>query len=486
MVFLLLLLPPLAAAALAFLVRPFTRLVAWAGAALSVVSLAAALALALGATSGGEPLVFGPGDFLRADALSALAALAVAFAAALVLALGPGLARRDDLGHAQLRRYHIFANLFVFTMLFAVTANNVGFMWVAIEATTITSAVLIPLRVSKGSVEASWKYILIGSVGIAIAFLGTVVAYFNFATLVGHAEDALNWPVLVASAPRLQPEVLRFAFALLLVGYGTKAGLAPMHTWKPDAYGEAPPALSALMSSALFAVAIYAIARWKIVVDASARDGFSDTLLVALGLLSLGIAALSVVMQRNYKRMLAYSSVEHAGLVCIGLGLGPLGAFAAMLHLLNHTAAKSSMFLLAGRIERGYGSPLIADTGGLLRAMPITGGLFAAGLFALLGAPPFGIFFSELALFRAGFATGRYGVMAATLLLLAVAFIAFLTHANRMLYGEPPAAAAGAQDVGGWRLVPFVLALAVLVTLGAAVPGPVTSLLDRTVEVLTR
>src|SRR5215510_6138992 len=404
MTFLFLLFPSLIAAALAASVRAYRALVGWVNATLSLVALGAAIVFAGHAARGAAAPTFGPGELLRADGLSALMMVCVAAVASLALFLSPGFGRESQHGPSQLRRYQFFINLFIFSMLLTVSANNVGVMWIAIEATTIFSAMIIPLTLTKSSVEASWKYILICSVGIALAFAGTVLGYFDFVSLSGRAENALNWPVLLASAPLLHPEVMKLAFVFLLVGYGTKAGIAPMHTWKPDAYGEAPPALAALMSSALFAVAMYAILRWKVVADAAIKDHYADNLLLALGLLSLAIAAFSVAQSRNYKRMLAYSSVEHTGLICFGLGLGAAGVFAALLHLVNHTAAKSLMFFLAGDIERKYGSSAIKQARGLLTVAPWTGGLFAAGLLALLGLPPFGLFISEFSLFRAGFA----------------------------------------------------------------------------------
>ena len=216
----------------------------------------------------GEVPTWGPGEILRVDALSALLALCVTFVAALAAWLGPGLGADEGLDGARVRRFRIFANLFAFTMLAAVTTNNVAVMWVAIEATTITSAVLIPLHVTKASVEASWKYILIGSVGIALAFVGTVLAYFDFVSLAGaHGSALLNWTVLRAEAGAMHPQVIQLAFVFILIGYGTKAGLAPMHTWLPDAHSEAPAPLSAMMSGVLLAVALYAILRWKAVVE---------------------------------------------------------------------------------------------------------------------------------------------------------------------------------------------------------------------------
>ncbi len=485
MKFLLLLLPSFVSALGAYVVRPYRTLVGWLNALLSLLSLGAALAFAGHAARGGEAPVFGPGELLRADGLSALLMVCVAAVAALTLFLSPGVGTETTYTQAQLRRYQLLINLLIFSMLLAVAANNVAIMWVALEATTIFSALLIPLTRSKSSVEASWKYILIGSVGIALAFAGTVLGYFDFVTLSGRADNALNWPVLLQNAPASHPEVMKLAFVFLLVGYGTKAGIAPMHTWKPDAYGEAPPALAALMSSALFAVAMYAILRWKVVADAAIKDHYADNLLLALGLVSLAIAAFSVVLSRNYKRMLAYSSVEHAGLICFGLGLGAAGVFAALLHLVNHTAAKSLIFFLAGDIERRYGSSAINQVRGLLKVVPWTGGLFAAGLLALMGLPPFGLFISEFALFRAGFAQHHPWSIGAALLLLLVAFVSFITQLNRMLYGEAPADVS-TGETAGWRVTPILLGLLALVVLGLTLPAPLETLLNQIVRIVSR
>jgi hydrogenase-4 component F len=407
----------------------------------------------------------------------------VSVVGALAAWLGPGLGD-DGWDAGQARRFRIFANLFTFTMLFAVTTDNVGFMWVAIEATTITSALLIPLHASKPSVEASWKYILIGSVGIALAFAGTVLAYFDFSTIVGRETAALSWVVLRDVAPALNPRVLELAFVFILIGYGTKAGVAPMHTWLPDAHSEAPPALSAMMSGVLLAVALYAIVRWQTVVRAAVGHGFAENVIALLGVLSLAIGALSLVAQRNYKRLLAYSSIEHTGLICVGLALGPLGVFASMLHLLNHSLAKSMMFLLAGRVLRRYRTAEIEGVSGLLRVMPWTGGLFAAGMLAVIGLPPFGMFVSEFALVRAGFAGGRPLTTTLVLALLAVGFIGVLAHLNRMLYGPPPDAVPRGER-GGWALLPLGACLAALVVLGLAVPPAVSDLLTRIAGIVT-
>ena len=483
MTFILLLIPPVLAMLLASIVRPYRSFVGWMNALLSLASLGAALAFAAQAIAGGEAPTYGPGELLRADSFSALLMVCVTFVGSLALCFSPGLGRGDHLNDEQLRRYQIFINLFIFAMLLAVSANNVGIMWIAVEATTIFSAMLIPLTVTKASVEASWKYILICSVGIALAFVGTVLGYFDFMTLSGHAARALNWTVLLAAAPGLNPDVLRLAFIFILIGYGTKAGIAPMHTWLPDAHSEAPSPLSATMSGVLLAVALYTIIRWKVVVDAALGPAFSNRLLITLGVLSLALAAFSLVMQHNYKRMLAYSSIEHTGLMCIGLGLGPLGVFAMLLHLISHTAAKSMMFILAGEVLHRYHSTELDRVSGLLKAMPRTGALFAGGMLAIIGLPPFGIFIAEFALFRAGFAAGQAWLMGAVLMLLAVAFVSLIRHLNRMLYGPPPAGVTLGEDID-WRFGFLTVNVVALVVLGLALPAPVGVLLNQIVAVV--
>jgi hydrogenase-4 component F len=475
---------PLLAALLAMAVKPYRPLVGWANGVLSLMSVAAAVGLWRSILAG-EVLTSGPREFLRADALSTLLALCVSGVGALAAWLGPGMGSDDGYDGAQARRFRIFGNLFTFTMLFAVTSNNVGFMWIAIEATTITSAMLIPLHVTKASVEASWKYILIGSIGIALAFAGTVLGYFDFVNLAGRREEALNWTVLMAAAPQLHAPVIQLAFVFILIGYGTKAGLAPMHTWLPDAHSEAPAPLSAMMSGVLLAVALYAVIRWEAVVNAAVGTRFTDGLFIVLGVLSIVIAAFSLVVQRNYKRMLAYSSIEHTGLMCVGLALGPLGTFAAMLHLVNHTLAKSTMFFLAGRVLHRYRTTEIGGVSGLLRTMPWTGGLFAAGVLAVIGLPPFGLFISEFALFRAGFAAGRPWLMGLVLALLAVAFVSMIGHLNRMLYGAPAANTAVGEG-SAWPLIPLGICTAALVVLGLTLPPPLRTLLEGIVEIAGR
>ena len=503
MTFFFLILPPLLAALIASLVRPYRALVGWIGAWLSLISLGAAFGFVAQVINGQTPTWglklewLNLDEVLRADSLSALLMVCVTAVATLALFLSPGLGPPIQNPHwgelayrpNQLRRYHVFINLFIAAMLLAVSANNVGVMWITIEATTVFSAFIIPLKLNKASIEASWKYIILCSVGIALAFVGTVLGYFDFVSLSGRAGNALNWTVLFANAHSLHPEVVRLAFVFLLIGYGTKAGIAPMHTWKPDAYGESPAPLTALMASSLFAVAMYALLRWKAVADATLGSGYTNNLFMALGLLSLLIAALSVVLATDYKRMFAYSSIEHTGLICLGFALGPLGTFAALLHLVNHTAAKSLMFFLVDNIEHKYRSPLIEKTRGLLKTMPWTGALFAFGLMTLIGLPPGGIFIAEFALFRAGFALKHPWLMGAALALLAVVFVSFIRHLNKMLYGTPSAEEINTErptERFSWRIALLLINVAMLITLGLSLPAPLETLLNQSVGIISK
>jgi hydrogenase-4 component F len=471
-----LLLPPVLAGIATAIIRPYRRIVGWIGVVCLAVSLAASVRLCIEVRSGVIDSSASTGLW-QVDSLSALLALCIAFVALLAVTLAPGLQRQDDRDAAETRRLRIYMSAFAFTMLLAVTVQNVALMWVAIEATTIASALAIPLHRTKASVEASWKYILVCSVGIALAFTGTILAYFEFVATAGEVPGALNWSVLRSTASSLHPTLLQIAFVFILVGYGTKAGLAPMHTWLPDAHSEAPSPISAMMSGVLLAVAAYAIARWKAVIDASVDPAFTNALLMAFGCLSLVIGTFSLVIQRHYKRMLAYSSVEHMGLVTIGLALGPLGMFAAWLHVVNHAVAKSASFLLAGRILHRYGTTEIRGVTGLLQVMPWTGGLFAVGLLALVGLPPFGLFVSEFLLIQAAIANRQLWLTALLLVLLLTAFVSVLSHMNRMLYGPVPEGLR-AGERRSWPLAALVVPAAILIVLGTALPPALSTLID--------
>jgi hydrogenase-4 component F len=449
--------------------------------ATAVGTAAAAGRLALVVARDGA--VHGPLLGLAADGLSALMACLVA-AVGLVAAAGAPAwlghevaARRVD--GARVARFRPLFHLFVFTMLAAVTTENVGVMWVAVEGTTLASVFLITTERTRASLEAAYKYLLICSVGIAVAFLGTVLLYYADVAQLGATPQALEWPSLLQAAPMLPRRLVQLAFVLLLLGYGTKAGLAPMHTWLPDAHSEAPAPISALMSGVLIAVGLYAVLRVKVVVDAAVGPAFAADLLLAFGLLSMVVAAASLWAPRNYKRMLAYSSVEHMGLVCVGVAFGgPWGVGGALLHLVNHALAKASLFVLAGRVLQRFGSAEVARVRGLARLMPWTGGAFLAATLALVGLPPFGLFLSELMILRGGLAAGRPLAAGAVLALLVAVFAGMLRTVNRMAYGPGPEEVPAGEAVG-WALAPVAASLVLLVLLGLGLPPGVLPVIGR-------
>lgn len=423
------------------------------------------------------------GDLFRIDALSALMVAIITFLGAIasLYAVGYIRAEFDDVHLSRVRLFFALFHLFIFTMLVAVTTDNLGVMWIAVEGTTLATVFLVNLRHTRTSLEAAYKYLILSSVGIALAFIGTALVYYAGSAKAG--EIAVNWTALRAGAGSLNADVVRLAFVFIIVGYGTKAGLAPMHTWLPDAHSEAPAPISALMSGVLLNVGLYAMMRFKAVVDAAVGPAFAARLLVGVGLLSLLIAAAFLVAQRNYKRMLAYSSVEHIGIVCLGLGFGGYwGVFGALFHVVNHALAKSLLFILSGNILLKYHSAEIRDVRGLLRAAPCTGALFLAGILALIGLPPFAPFISEFIIFRAGLES--YPWAAATgVILLVVVFGGMLASVNRMLYGDPPSDLPRGDALRPW-LAPLALNFALLLVLGLTLPSPIEAALKQVLKVL--
>jgi len=423
---------------------------------------------------------------LRADALSAWMVGLIGIVATLAGAEVLGGLNAGEAGES--RRFYPLFHLFVFTMLLAVTTDDLGLMWVAVEGTTLASVFLVNFHRTRASLEAAYKYLLICSVGIALAFVGTVFVYFADAQRLGAEAHALRWTTLLRWAPQLPAPVVQLAFVFLLVGYGTKAGLAPMHTWLPDAHSEAPAPISALMSGVLLSVGIYAVLRFKTVVDLAAGPGFSRRLLVLFGLASMAVAAAFLWSPTNFKRMLAYSSVEYLGLVCLGLGFGGIwGVAGAALHLGNHALAKSVLFLLSGRIRDAYGTVDIPSVRGLLTAMPVTGRGFVVALLALLGLPPFGLFISELMIFGAGIREGWFLAAALGLVLLLIAFGGLLRALHHMAYGSAAAGGPGvsARETLTWKgAAPMAVALSLLVLTGTAWPPGLAAALERLVAVM--
>jgi hydrogenase-4 component F len=430
----------------------------------------------------GEVLTAG-GDLFRVDALSALMIAIITFlgAIAAIYAIGYIRAELDGAPLVRPRLFFALYHLFVFTMLVAVTADNLGLMWIAIEGTTLATVFLVNLRQTRTSLEAAYKYLILSSVGIALAFIGTALVYY--AGVPNSGEIAVNWSALRAAAESLNPEVMRLAFVFIVIGYGTKAGLAPMHTWLPDAHSEAPAPISALMSGVLLNVGLYAIIRFKAVVDVAVGPAFAAGLLLGIGLVSLLVAAAFLVRQRSYKRMLAYSSVEHIGIICLALGFGGYwGIFGALLHVINHALSKSLLFILSGNILLKYHSTEIGEVRGLLHAAPWTGALFLAGTLALIGLPPFGPFISEFIIFRAGLESHPWAASVG-MILLVVVFGGMLASVNQMLYGAPPERLAPGDGLRLW-LAPVALNFALLLTLGLTMPLSFEAALQQVLQVL--
>jgi len=319
-------------------------------------------------------------------------------------------------------------------MMLVLVSNNLGIMWVGMEATTLLTAFLISLHPDRLSLEAMWKYLLICSVGIAFAFVGTI---FTAASVQeGLGADALLWTRLAAPEARLDPTLMTFAFVFVLVGYGTKAGLAPIHSWLPDAHSQAPAPVSAMFSGFLLNTALYCILRYVPLVRRALGSGFADHLLVFFGALSILVGAGFIVFQRDAKRLLAYSSVEHLGIIALGYGLGPLGSFAALFHTLNHSLSKSLAFFAVGRLGQRYGTHDMGTLSGALRTDRVWGLGLLGSLLALIGAAPFAIFMSEYQLLRAAAREGAWLVLVLFLAAGAVVFITALRQLIDMAFGD--------------------------------------------------
>ncbi|MBI3990690.1 MAG: hydrogenase 4 subunit F, partial [Candidatus Omnitrophica bacterium] len=310
-------------------------------------------------------------------------------------------------------------------------------LWVAIEMTTLISAFLVGFYNTKNSVEAAWKYIIICSVGIIFALLGTIL--FSYAFSASDGIKSLNWHDMAASAGKLDKNILKIAFIFILVGYGTKAGIAPMHTWLPDAHSQAVAPVSALLSGVLLKTAVYAILRFGIIVINGVGFQYFSNLMILLGLISLFVSSSFILVQKDLKRLLAYSSIEHIGIISIGFGLGgPLGFIGAFLHIFNHAVTKSLMFFGAGDIVNAYKKHNMKSIHGVIKALPFTGIMALLGVFALAGFPPFSIFISEIFILIAAFTKGSYVVGGLLLLFLAIIFGAFIYHFGKMLFGNMP------------------------------------------------
>ena len=361
--------------------------------------------------------------------------------------------------------YALFAG-FALTTLIGPLMNNAGLYWIAIELTTLVSTFLVAFEREASSIEAAWKYIIVVSAGISLALLGTILFYWSGTFVLGPTYD-MTWDALRQAAPHLNPALVTLSFLLVLIGFGTKAGLAPMHTWLPDAHSEGPAPVSALLSGALLNTAMVGIVRYLAVADAAGIAAMARGTLLALGGFSLFVAALFIVRQTGIKRLMAYSSVEHMGVIALGFGFGgPFGVAGALYHMLNHSLNKSAMFFGAGSMMRAYGTKQIRSIRSVILHYPVVGGLWLAGAVAITGAPPFALFLSELTIIRAGLVRSEHFLVGLIAVLLVVIFVGFLNHFRKMYFEDGRSERKAMPPVSLWCVGPMWLAITPLFIMG--------------------
>ncbi|MGN6445711.1 proton-conducting transporter transmembrane domain-containing protein [Amnibacterium sp.] len=434
----------------------------------------------------GSPLTAPP--LLRLDAVSEVFLLGTTFLYAVVSIYSIGYfvddrraAHGKGRGHPfdrYSRRFSIGINAFAFSMICAPAVNGLALLWVAIEITTVVSALLVAIDGTDGASEAAWKYILIASSGLGIALLATILLYYAGAQALGPSFD-LEFDPLIGAARRLPAQPVELAFVLAVVGFGTKVGLFPVHTWLPDAHAEAPTPVSALLSGALLATSFYAVVRYFQVAIRTLGPAFPRTLLLVFGLLSLLLAALYLFGQQHIKRMLAYSSVEHMGILAIGVGFGtPLALSGVMLHVLAHAAGKGTAFMGAGVLVHKSGTKLVSGIRGGLDLLPFSAPFFLVAVLALAALPPFGIFRSEFEIVAGGVASGNVWISGAFVVLVVLAFVGLTRSTTGMLFSSAPSDAVRGEP-SAWMVVPAAAGVVALLVLGLHPPEPLTVLIQH-------
>ncbi len=375
------------------------------------------------------------------------------------------------LTNTYLRFYHAMYQLLIFGMNLALMTNNVGIMWVAIELATLTTVLMVGIYRTHEALEAAWKYFILGSVGIALALFGTILIYMAARPAVGEGLDAMVWTVLIGHAAAFDPALLNVAFVFLLLGYGTKVGLAPLHAWLPDAHAEGPTPISAVLSGLLLNVALYAVLRFKLLLAANPGAIAPGPLMVSMGLTSLVFAAFMLYRRRDIKRMFAYSSIEHMGIIAFAFGIGgPLANFAGLLHMTMHSLTKSAIFFAVGHIAQVKGTQKIADVRGLTVTHPWLGWSLVVGVVAIAGLPPLGIFMSEFLLVSSTFA--REPLLAIPLVFgLLLAFGALLLRVSGLAFGKPAGSTAPVEA----SCVPMFIHLALVLAAGVYLPPPLVT-----------
>ncbi len=488
---------PLVASPLAFILRR--------RAVMEMVNIAAfAILLTLAAALGVQVIRGGPvsmwNGFLYADALSALVVLLTSFVAFVCSIYAVGYFREDErngifqeneelggpLAVPKLREYYSLTPLFVFAMLLVALANNLGIVWVAIEGTTLASVFLVMFYGRETSLEAAWKYAIIGGVGLSMALFGTILTYYSAHGALGTDTLAgLNWSVLAGNADHFDKPTMRLAFILILLGYGTKAGIAPMHTWKPDAYSEAPVPAAAMLAAGVLNCALYGLVRFYILTSKCLGPEFASHLLILFGLLSMAIAVPFILVQKNFRRMLAYSSIDHTGIMVLALGFGgPLGVLGMLLHMTFHSITKPLLFFCAGNVQQLVKTDLFREVkGGLIHSLPLTGAAFLTVTLAVTGAPPFSMFLSEFTILRAGFSSGHVMLAALFITFLVAIFSGFLIHIANLVLGPDPGLPAA--ETCPWKKSAVVGLALVIIVMGFWIPAPLFRLIQGAADIVT-
>jgi len=458
---------PIGAAALMALL-PGYRLTARVNVAASALTLLAALSLFI--TERPEPGVYFFIDDLNIVfiVLNAFVGFTTSVFSASYIAHELETRRLNDV---NIRFYHAMYQVMMFGMNLAFVSNNIGLMWVAVELATLTTVLMVGIYRTHEALEAAWKYFILGSVGIAFALFGTILVYMVAQPLIGEGQDAMVWTILVQRAAEFDPALLNVAFVFLLLGYGTKVGLAPLHAWLPDAHAEGPTPISAVLSGLLLNVALYAVLRFKILLAASPQAIAPGPLMMTMGLVSLVFAAFMLYRRRDIKRLFAYSSIEHMGIIVFAFGLGgPLANFAGLLHMVMHSLTKSAIFYAVGHIAQIKGTQKISEIRGLTATHPGLGWALVIGVVAIIGVPPFGIFMSEFLVVSSTFA--RQPLLAIPLVFgLLVAFGALLLRVTGMAFGEPTGSTAPAQA----SYVPMFAHLVLVLGAGIYLPPPLVA-----------
>ena len=430
-------------------------------------------------------VIFEANHYLFLDSLNMMIIVALLFLVFCISIYSIGYMKKEQengLSDDKVKSFYMWKNLFVFCMSAVLLSNNFGIVWIAIEGTTLSTTFLIGFYNTKDAIKASWQYIIICSFGIALGLFGIVTLYFSTYHILGEGINSLNWVNIISISKDLDPSLLKIAFAFFLVGFGTKAGLAPMHSWLPDAHSQSPTPISALMSGVLLSSALYVILRLKVVLNGAGLMDFSSNLLLILGMLSIFIAAIAIIGQKDYKRLLAFSSMEHMGLMAFAFGIGNrLGVFAGLLHLVNHVFAKGLMFSSVGSVLVNFHTRDIFKIKGLYKSMPITAVFITLGVLGITGIPPFNIFVSEFFILTSAFEAHMYWEIVVVLLFLVMIFGGFIYLFSSMLMGK-----SDEKKKESWSMLfPMALLLFVMLYLGVTLPNEMLALLQNSVKILT-